>query len=104
MQGESRVSDYMRSQPEINERMRSITVDWLVDVHRKFKLMPETLYLSINIIDRYLSLTNVPKAELQLVGISSMLIACKYEEILPPQVAILWQGHTLLTFEPNFDF
>ncbi|XP_057452490.1 G2/mitotic-specific cyclin S13-7-like isoform X3 [Lotus japonicus] len=85
-EGDSRVSDYMKSQHEINEKMRSITVDWLLEVHNRFKLMPETLYLTINILDRYLSSTDIPKKELQLVGISSMLIACKYEEIYPPQM------------------
>lgn len=45
---------YMESQPHINERMRSILVDWLVEVHLKFKLVPETLYLTVNLIDRYL--------------------------------------------------
>ncbi|XP_027343410.1 G2/mitotic-specific cyclin S13-7-like [Abrus precatorius] len=78
--------DYMKSQHNINEMMRSITVDWLVDVHMKFKFKPETLYLTVNIIDRYLSLTIVSKEELQLVGIGSMLLACKYEEIWSPQV------------------
>ena len=86
VQGESRVHDYMDSQPEINARMRSILIDWLTEVHSKFELMPETLYLTINIVDRYLSRTFVSRRELQLVGISSMLIACKYEEIWAPQV------------------
>ncbi|KAM4097037.1 hypothetical protein ACJW30_08G151000 [Castanea mollissima] len=85
-EGESRVRDYMDSQPEINARMRSILIDWLTEVHRKFELMPETLYLTINIVDRYLSRTFVSRRELQLIGISSMLIACKYEEIWAPQV------------------
>ena len=76
----------MDSQPEINSKMRSILMDWLTEVHRKFELMPETLYLTINIVDRYLSVKTVPRRELQLVGISSMLIACKYEEIWAPEV------------------
>ncbi|KAI8553772.1 hypothetical protein RHMOL_Rhmol05G0042200 [Rhododendron molle] len=83
---ESRVHDYIDTQPEINSKMRSILIDWLTDVHRKFELMPESLYLTINIVDRYLSMKTVPRRELQLVGISSMLIACKYEEIWPPKV------------------
>ncbi|MED6222172.1 hypothetical protein PIB30_061779 [Stylosanthes scabra] len=85
-ENKSRVPDYMNSQNEITERMRFITVDWLVEVHWRFNLMPETLFLAINIIDRYLSMTVVPKAELQLVGICALLIACKYVEILYPQV------------------
>eukprot|EP00257_Ricinus_communis_P007135 XP_002523233.2 cyclin-B1-4 [Ricinus communis] len=80
------VHDYMNVQPDINAKMRSILVDWLIEVHRKFELMPETLYLTINIIDRFLAVKAVPRRELQLVGISSMLIACKYEEIWAPEV------------------
>ncbi|XP_038900955.1 G2/mitotic-specific cyclin S13-7 isoform X3 [Benincasa hispida] len=83
---EIKVSDYMGAQPDLNAKMRSILIDWLIEVHRKFELMPETLYLAVNIVDRFLSLKTVPRKELQLVGISSMLIACKYEEIWAPEV------------------
>lgn len=83
---EGGLRDYMNSQPELNAKMRAILTDWLVEVHRKFDLMPESLYLTINIVDRYLSVRTVPRRELQLVGISAMLIACKYEEIWPPEV------------------
>ncbi|GFP97593.1 g2/mitotic-specific cyclin s13-6 [Phtheirospermum japonicum] len=79
--------DYMDSQPEINSKMRAILVDWLIEVHKKFELTPESLYLTINIVDRFLSVKRVPRKELQLVGISSMLIACKYEEIWAPEVS-----------------
>lgn len=88
IQNESRPHDYMDSQPEINEQMRAILVDWLVDVHRKFELSPETFYLTINIIDRFLAVKTVPRRELQLVGISAMLTASKYEEIWAPEVCI----------------
>ncbi|KAL5101554.1 hypothetical protein RYX36_005881 [Vicia faba] len=80
------VQDYMVSQPDINAKMRAILVDWLIEVHRKFELMPETFYLTLNIVDRFLSMKAVPRKELQLVGISSMLIASKYEEIWAPEV------------------
>ncbi|CAJ1916091.1 unnamed protein product [Sphenostylis stenocarpa] len=83
---ESRPHYYIDSQPEINEKMRAILVDWLIDVHSKFELSLETLYLTINIIDRFLSVKTVPRRELQLVGISAMLMASKYEEIWPPEV------------------
>ena len=66
--------------------MRAILIDWLVDVHLKFKLLPETLFMTINLIDRYLCKVAVPRQKLQLVGVSSMLIASKYEEIYPPEV------------------
>ena len=77
---------YMESQPHINERMRAILVDWLVEVHLKFKLVPETLYLTINLIDRFLELEQVSRPKLQLVGVTSLLIASKYEEIYPPEL------------------
>ncbi|KAK7195805.1 cyclin 6 [Novymonas esmeraldas] len=85
---------YLQHQPEINEKMRMILVDWLIDVHLKFKLHAETMYLAVNIIDRYLSCANtkvdrttfVPRAQLQMVGVSAMLLAAKYEEIWPPEV------------------
>ena len=50
---------YMKRQSEINENVRAILVDWLISVHVKFKLLPETLYITVNLIDRYLSLFNV---------------------------------------------
>ncbi|XP_040384026.1 cyclin-B1-3-like [Oryza brachyantha] len=77
---------YMVSQTEINERMRAILTDWLIEVHYRLTLMPETLYLTVYIIDQYLSMENVPRKELQLVGVSAMLIACKYEETWAPLV------------------
>jgi cyclin B len=52
----------------------------------KFRLLPETLYLCVNIIDRYLSHAPIARKRLQLVGVTSLLIACKYEEIYPPEV------------------
>ncbi|WRX35338.1 Cyclin [Theobroma cacao] len=69
-----------------NVRMRKILVDWLIQVHNSFQLMPESLYLTINILDRYLSKKVVSRYELQLVGLGAMLIACKYEELWPPRV------------------
>lgn len=71
---------------ELNGMMRSILVDWIVEVHMKFRLLPETLYLCVNIIDRYLSCVPVQRNRLQLVGVTALLIACKYEEIYPPEV------------------
>lgn len=80
-------SDYMaKMQQDIHEKMRAILVDWLVDVHYKFKLVPETLYLTVNLIDRYLEKEPVSRQNLQLVGVTAMLIASKYEEIYAPIV------------------
>lgn len=79
--------DYMASQYDINSQMRAILIDWLVEVHLKFKLLPETLYLTVNLIDRFLSVTQIVRSKLQLVGVTCLLIACKYEEIYPPIVS-----------------
>jgi G2/mitotic-specific cyclin-B, other len=76
----------MKRQLEINERMRGILLDWLVEVHLKFKLFPQTLYLTVHIIDRYLQSTQVQRGDLQLVGLASLLIASKYEEIYSPEL------------------
>ncbi|XP_022742530.1 G2/mitotic-specific cyclin S13-7-like [Durio zibethinus] len=85
-ENESRPHDYMHLQTDINEKMRAILIDWLIDVHQKFELSPEALYLTINLIDRFLCVKIVPRRELQLLGMSAMLIATKYEEIWPPEV------------------
>ena len=66
--------------------MRAILVDWLVDVHAKFKLLTETLFLTVNIIERYLSHKQITRARLQLVGVAALLITTKYEEIYPPNL------------------
>lgn len=66
--------------------MRAILVDWLIEVHFKFKLREETLFISITIIDRFLEKTKVNKSRLQLVGVAALLIASKYEEIYPPEL------------------
>ncbi|QCD97075.1 G2/mitotic-specific cyclin S13-7-like isoform X2 [Vigna unguiculata] len=99
VENENRPHDYIESQPEINERSRAILVNWLIEVNTKFGLSLETLYLTINIIDRFLSVKSIPRSEeLQLVGISAMLMASKYEEIWAPEVASLV---CLTTFTPE---
>ena len=79
-------SNYMSKRSDINSKMRSILLDWLVEVHLKYKLLPETLYITTNIIDRYLSKKDIKRTKLQLVGVTSMFIASKYEDIYPPEV------------------
>ncbi|NWI87024.1 CCNB2 protein, partial [Pitta sordida] len=70
----------------INGRMRAILVDWLVQVHSRFHLLQETLYMCVAIIDRFLQCHPVPRKKLQLVGVTAMLIASKYEEIICPDI------------------
>ncbi|KAK6173414.1 hypothetical protein SNE40_016869 [Patella caerulea] len=78
---------YMKKQPDITNSMRSILVDWMVEVSEEYKLHRETLFLAINYIDRFLSQMSVLRGKLQLVGAASMFIASKYEEIYPPEVS-----------------
>ncbi|KAF9239265.1 cyclin-like protein [Melanogaster broomeanus] len=79
--------DYMSSQKELAWSMRGILVDWLVQVHTRFRLLPETFFLCVNIIDRFLSARVVSLAKLQLVGITCLFIASKVEEIVAPSVS-----------------
>jgi hypothetical protein len=79
--------DYMSHQDDLEWKMRGILVDWLIEVHTRFRLLPETLFLAVNIIDRFLSAKVVQLDRLQLVGVTAMFIASKYEEVLSPHVA-----------------
>lgn len=79
--------EYIEHQPDLEWKMRGILVDWLIEVHTRFRLLPETLFLAVNIIDRFLSAEVVALDRLQLVGVTAMFIASKYEEILSPHVA-----------------
>jgi G2/mitotic-specific cyclin 1/2 len=78
--------DYMNHQDDIEWKTRGILVDWLIEVHTRFHLLPETLFLAVNIIDRFLSAKVVQLDRLQLVGITAMFIAAKYEEVLSPHI------------------
>lgn len=78
---------YMNRQSEVTWKMRSILVDWLIEVHGKFRLLPETIFLAINILDRLLSLRTVALLKFQLVGTVCLFIASKYEEVLCPSVS-----------------
>ena len=77
---------YMYLQSDINEQMRAILIDWLIDVHFRYKLKTETLFQTVWIIDTYLSYHEITRAKLQLLGIASLLISCKSQEIYYPQL------------------
>ena len=80
-------SNYMEeTQIDITPTMRGILVDWLVEVAEEYHLVPDSLYLSVAYIDRFLSQVSVVRSKLQLVGVTCMLLASKYEEIYAPQV------------------
>jgi G2/mitotic-specific cyclin 3/4 len=78
---------YMDLQTEIQWSMRSVLMDWLIQVHHRFSLLPETLFLTTNYIDRFLSCKIVSLGKLQLVGATAIFVAAKYEEINCPSVS-----------------
>lgn len=71
---------------EVTGNMRAILIDWLVQVQIKFRLLQETMYMTVAIIDRFMQDNCVPKKMLQLVGVTAMFIASKYEEMYPPEI------------------
>jgi len=79
-------ADYMDQQTDLTPKMRMILMDWLIEVHMKYKLSPETLHLTVNLIDRHLTKKTVVRKRLQLVGVVAMFIASKFEEINPPEL------------------
>uniref|UniRef100_W5K843 Cyclin B3 n=1 Tax=Astyanax mexicanus TaxID=7994 RepID=W5K843_ASTMX len=80
------LKDYMDSQLSLNQNMRAILVDWLVEVQENFELNHETLYLAVKMTDHYLAVSQASRESLQLIGSTAMLLACKFEERLPPCV------------------
>lgn len=68
-------------------RNRSTLLNWLLTVHKKFRLVTETLYLAVNIIDRYLSVESVELEQVQLLAASALFVASKYEEVMTPAIS-----------------
>ncbi|KAJ2454073.1 B-type cyclin [Coemansia sp. RSA 2336] len=77
---------YMERQPELTWPTRGILVEWLVQVHTRFNLLPETLFLCINFVDRFLSIKPIAINKIQLVGAVALLLASKYEEMHVPSI------------------
>lgn len=86
-EGRRPLANYLEKvQKDVNQAMRDILLDWLVEVAEEYKLVSDTLYLTVYYIDRFLSQHSISRNKLQLLGVSSMLVASKYEEISPPRV------------------
>ncbi|KAI5624669.1 G2/mitotic-specific cyclin-B3, partial [Silurus asotus] len=86
LQGKFVLTDYMHTQPDLNASMRGIVIDWMVEVQENFELNHETLYLAVKLTDHYLSVTEVLRESLQLIGSTAMLLAAKFEERSPPTI------------------
>ncbi|XP_021299480.1 putative cyclin-B3-1 isoform X5 [Herrania umbratica] len=80
------LESYMSIQTDITPRMRGILVNWLIEVHLRFDLMQETLYLMVTLLDRFLSEVQIKKNDMQLVGLTTLLLASKYEDFWHPRV------------------
>jgi len=80
--------DYLAGCP-ITGKMRAVLVDWLVEVQQQFRLLQETLFMTMSIIDRYLAKEGktIHRSQLQLVGVSAMFLASKVEEIFAPEIS-----------------
>lgn len=95
--------NYMEAlQTDIMPAMRAILIDWLVEVAQEYKLHSETLFQAVGLVDRYLSIVPVPRNQLQLIGVSCMLLASKYEEIYSPQVGFHEAIHACLLLVITF--
>jgi len=75
----------------VKDTSRAFLVEWIIDVHRKFRLQSETLYVTVRIIDRFLSKQPIKKSQLHILGVTALLISTKYEEIYPPDLKELLQ-------------
>ena len=71
----------LEKQTDIKEQMRCILIDWLISLQNKFFKNIKTLFLTVNLIDRYLSQKQIFRTHFQLLGVTALFIACKYEEM-----------------------
>lgn len=82
--------DFLDHCTEITSRMRYVLVDWMVQIHSRFEMLPETFYLAVGLMDRYLSTPagiEITKENLQLLGVTAMMVAAKFEEMYPPEMS-----------------
>jgi len=80
------IPDYIQKQTEISKTMRSILVDWIVELQDTLHLNHETIYLSVKIVDQYLSKVKCSRSKFQLLGSTAVLIASKFDSRLCPQI------------------
>lgn len=80
--------NHLDDQEEVYPKMRGVLIDWINEVHFQFHLTPETFQMTVAIIDRYLQeVKDTKRTHLQLVGVTALFIAAKYEELVPPSIA-----------------
>ncbi|XP_055313132.1 G2/mitotic-specific cyclin-B3 [Sitodiplosis mosellana] len=81
-----KIDAYLERQPHLTNWMRTLLVDWMVEVQETFELNHETLYLAVKIVDIYLSKVQIEKEKLQLIGAAALFMSCKYDERTPPLI------------------
>ena len=74
-------------QTHINEKMRAVLVNWLLSVHSKSRLKPQTFFITVQLLDSYCTRKSVDRKDFQKLGITCLFIAAKFEEIFPPKLA-----------------
>ncbi|XP_036331247.1 G2/mitotic-specific cyclin-B [Rhagoletis pomonella] len=80
--------NHLDCQDEVHPKMRAVLIDWINEVHCQFHLDPETFQMAVAIIDRYLQeVKDTKRIHLQLVGVTALFIAAKYEELIPPSIS-----------------
>lgn len=75
---------FLRLQPAVTPEMRAILINWMMMVHQRFQLLQETLFLAVSLTDRFLQVQSVSRSKLQLLGVSAIFVAGKFEEMMPP--------------------
>ena len=94
----------MKNQTEINSRMRAIIVNWIIDVHDRFKLLPDTLFLSVIIFDRYMSIINNIDKNKNIGFVSSKFFYIPIGNILPEDNEMLWDLKEKLGIKSNLNY
>lgn len=97
---------FLRLQSSVTPEMRAILVNWMMMVHQRFQLLQETLFLAVSLTDRFLQVQNVSRSKLQLLGVSAIFVASKFEEMMPPTLGDMvyvtdgaYQGKEVLRME-----
>lgn len=80
--------NFLDGHAEVTPKMRAILIDWINEVHLQFKLEIESFHMAVSIIDRFLQTqTQTKRSKLQLVGVTALFFATKYEELFPPALS-----------------
>ncbi|XP_054739509.1 G2/mitotic-specific cyclin-B [Anastrepha obliqua] len=80
--------NHLDGQEEVYPKMRAVLIDWINEVHFQFRLTPETFQMAVALIDRYLQeVKDTKRTHLQLVGVTALFIAAKYDELIPPSIS-----------------